>query len=869
MTAEPTSQVRIVDIESEMRSSYLDYAMSVIVSRALPDVRDGLKPVQRRIIWGMYDGGARAGSPYRKSAGIVGDVMGRYHPHGDAPVYEALVHLAQPFSMRYPLVDGQGNFGSIDGDAPAAQRYTEARLSPIAEELLADIDQNTVDFQDNYDGRFREPVVLPARIPNLLLNGADGIAVGMATKIPPHNLAELCDAIAMLIDNPEATLDDLLTVVKGPDFPTGGIALVGKDRQQVRLAYGEGHGRITMLARTRIEEGTRGRSQLVITELPFQVKKSQLIEKIAELVHEKKIEGIADIRDESDREGMRIVIELKKESSAEHVRNLLFKHTALRSTFAVNTMVIVDGAPRRIGLKRALELFIDHRREVIRRRSEFQLQQAREREHILAGLLSAIEMLDLVIATIRGADSAAHARELLQGKAPLPERVLELARERRVRVREANPFSFSEAQATAILDMQLRRLAALERATLENEYREVIERIAYLEDLLANPRKIDFLIKDDALELKKKYGDARRTEVVEADPEEFREEDLIADEECVITLSRSGRVKRMPLDSFRSQRRGGVGVRGATIREEDAVLRLAVCRTHDNLLIFTDRGKVYQVRAYEVPDLSRDAQGISIRNLVDIEPGESVTTLLAARNYARDYLLLVTRNGLVKKTPLREFEEVRRNGKIAFRLEGTESGGTNGREGPSDALIAARLATNDTHVVLVSSNGYAIRFRINELREASRTSGGVRGMRLAPGAYIVGAETVEDGEDLLVVTARGLGKRTPIEEYPVQGRGGQGVKTLRLSARTGPIAAARLVREGQELLVISQDGVVIRTDVGSISRQSRDTQGVRVMQVGENDAVAAIAVVTVGTGENANARRRARRRGSNGASPSR
>lgn len=845
MTTEPTSQERIVDIETEMRSSYLDYAMSVIVARALPDVRDGLKPVQRRIIWGMFEGGARAGAAYRKSAGIVGDVMGRYHPHGDAPVYEALVHLAQPFSMRYPLVDGQGNFGSIDGDAPAAQRYTEARLSPIAEELLADIDQNTVDFQDNYDGRFREPVVLPARIPNLLLNGADGIAVGMATKIPPHNLGELCEAIAMLIDNPEATLDDLLTVVKGPDFPTAGIALVGKDREQVRLAYGEGHGRITMLARTHIEEADRGRRQLVITELPFQVKKSQLIEKIAELVRDRKIEGIADIRDESDREGMRVVIELRKEGSAEQVRNLLLKHTAMRSTFAVNMMVIVEGAPRRIGLKRALELFIEHRREVIRRRSEFQLAQAREREHILAGLLKAIELLDLVIATIRGADSAAHARELLQGKAALPERVLELARERRVRVGAANPFSFSEAQANAILDMQLRRLAALERSTLEKEYQEVIERIAYLEDLLANPRKIDFLIKEDVLDLKKKYGDPRRTEIVEAEPEEFREEDLIPDEECVITLSRAGLIKRMPLEMFRRQRRGGVGVRGTTIREEDAVMRLTVCRTHDNLLFFTDKGKVYQLRAYDVPDLRRGAQGTSIRNLIDVDPGESVTTIVSVRDYSRDYLVLATRNGLVKKTPLREFEEVRRNGKIAFRLD-HEAEGESGRSAFPDALIAARFATNDTHLLMVSSNGYAIRFRIDDLREASRTSGGVRGIRLAPGARVVGVETVDDGEDLLVVTTRGLGKRTSIDEYPVQGRGGQGVKTLRLTPRTGEVAACRLVREDQEVLVVSADGVVIRTDVKSISRQGRDTQGVSIMKVGANDAVASIAVVPRG-----------------------
>jgi len=843
MTTEPISEERTVDIEQEMRSSYLDYAMSVIVSRALPAVRDGLKPVQRRIIWGMWEGGARAGAAYRKSAGIVGDVMGRYPPHGDAPVYEALVHLAQPFSMRYPLVDGQGNFGSIDGDAPAAQRYTEARLAPIAEELLADIDQNTVDFQDNYDGRFREPVVLPARIPNLLLNGADGIAVGMATKIPPHNLGEICDAIALLIENPEATLDDLLQVVRGPDFPTAGIALVGKDREQIRLAYGEGHGRITMHARTHIEEAERGRVQIVVTELPFQVKKAQLIEKIADLVRDRKIDGIADIRDESDREGMRIVIELKREGSAEQVKNLLFKHTAMRSTFAVNMMVIVDGTPRRIGLKRALELFIDHRREVIRRRSEFQLEQARRREHILAGLLKAIEMVDLVIATIRGADSAAHARELLQGKAPLPERVLELARARRVQVRVANPFSFSEEQANAILDMQLRRLASLERQALEKEYQEVIEQIAYLEDLLANPRKIDFLIKEDVLDLKKKYGDERRTEIVEADPEEFREEDLVPDEPCVITLSRNGYIKRMPLDTFRRQRRGGVGVRGAAVREEDAVIRLAACRTHDDILFFTDRGKVYHLRAYDIPDQRRESGGRHIANLIELDGDENVTTIVPVRDFSRDYMVLATRNGLVKKTPLREFAEVRRNGKLAMRLEGRDESGRGAAS--ADSLIAARVATNDTHVIMVSSDGFAIRFKIDDLREASRMSGGVRGIRLQNGERVVGVETVDDGEDLLVVTEKGYGKRTRVSEYPLQGRGGKGVKTLRITPRTGKIAAARLVRPEQEILVVSADGVVIRTPVRDVSRQGRDTQGVRIMQVGENDRVAAVAVVTV------------------------
>ncbi|MXX18032.1 MAG: DNA topoisomerase 4 subunit A, partial [Dehalococcoidia bacterium] len=514
MSMEETTQIRPIDLEQEMRTSYLDYAMSVIVARALPDVRDGLKPVQRRIVWGMFDGGARSGTAYRKSAGIVGDVMGRYHPHGDSPVYEAMVRLAQDFSMRYPLVDGQGNFGSVDGDPAAAMRYTEARLAPIAEELVADIDQNTVDFEPNYDGRYEQPEILPSRLPNLLLNGSSGIAVGMATNIPPHNLEEIVDAAVLLIENPQATLDDILEIVKGPDFPTAGIALVGKEREQIRHAYGEGHGRVTVHARTAVEEGNRGRTQLIITELPYQVNKSTLIEKIANLVRDKKIEGIADLRDESDRNGMRVVIELKREGSAQQIKNLLYKHTAMRSTFAINMMAIVDGAPRRVGLKRALDLFLDHRREVLRRRSEHQLQKAQEREHILTGLLRAIDLLDRVIATIRGAESASAALELLQ----------------------TEPFEFSEEQARAILDMQLRRLAALERQQLQDEHQELIERIAYLEDLLANPRKIDFLIKDDLQELRDDYGNGRRTEIVEGDPESFREEDLVAHEECVITL---------------------------------------------------------------------------------------------------------------------------------------------------------------------------------------------------------------------------------------------------------------------------------------------------------------------------------------------
>ncbi len=834
MSLTPTSNVRPRGIVIEMRTSYLDYAMSVIVSRALPRVEDGLKPVQRRIIWGMFDAGARAGTGYRKSANIVGEVMGRYHPHGDSPVYEALVRMAQPFSLRYPLVDGQGNFGSVDADPPAAMRYTEVRMSQIAEELVADIDQNTVDFEPNYDGRHQQPMVLPARIPNLLLNGSSGIAVGMATNIPPHNLGELCDAITLLIDQPEATLEDLLTVVKGPDFPTAAIALVGKDNEQVRLAYGEGHGRIVMHARTSIEESARGgRTSIIVTELPYQVNKAALIEKIADLVHEKKIEGIADINDESDRTGMRMVIDLKREGSVAQIKNLLYKHTAMRSTFSINMMVIVDGAPRRVGLKKALELYIDHRRRVIKRRTEFQLEKARDREHVLQGLIKAIEVVDLIIATIRASDSAQNSLALLQGEGVvilerLPNTVPAAVRNRLFPV---NPFDFSEIQARAILDLQLRRLAQLERQNLQDEFEEILKQIAYLEDLLANPRKIDFLIRDDAAEIKKKYGDDRRTEIVEADAETFSEEDLVPHEESVVTLSIRNYIKRSPLETFRVQRRGGAGSRGAQIRDEDAVMKLLVADTHDNLLFFTDQGKVYHLRGYDIPDLKKQSKGTPVVNLIETTNGERVTAILPVKTYEKDFILLVTRRGEIKKTLLKEFEEVRRNGKIAMNLE------------PDDQLIAARLATEESNILMVSSEGQAIRFKIGDLRQASRTSGGVRGMRIPPSAYIVGVEVIDDGEQLLAITERGFGKRTRISEYPLHGRGGLGVKTLNITERTGNVAACRIVQPGQDLMLVSTNGIVIRTTVDSISLLGRNTQGVAVMRVAEGDSVVSIAAI--------------------------
>ncbi|MBI2764719.1 MAG: DNA gyrase subunit A [Chloroflexi bacterium] len=832
---EPTSNVRPVGIEAEMRSSYLDYAMSVIVSRALPEVRDGLKPVQRRILWGMFESGARAGTGYRKSAAIVGDVMGKYHPHGDQPVYDSMVRLAQDFSMRYTLVDGQGNFGSVDGDPPAHMRYTEARMAAIAEEMVADIDQNTVDFEPNYDGRHMQPHVLPSRLPNLLLNGSAGIAVGMATNIPPHHLGEISDAMVMLLDHPDSTLDDLLTVVKGPDFPTAGIALVGKNSEQVRLAYGEGHGRITMHARTHIEEGSTGRTQIIVTELPYQVNKANLIEKMADLVRDGKIPGIADLRDESDRNGMRIVIILKREGSAAQIKNLLYKHTAMRSTFAVNMMAIVDGQPRRLGLKRALELYIDHRREVIRRRSEYQLEKARERAHVLEGLIKAIDMLELVIVTIRASESASNALQLLQGEGLVVASRLPQGTSAAVArgVTARNPFTFTEVQGRAILDMQLRRLAALERQNLLDEFAEISAKIAYLEDLLAHPAKIDGLIKEDVVDLKKKYGDARRTEIVEADAEDFKEEDLVEHQESVITLSIRNYIKRVPLEEFRRQKRGGVGVRGAAIREEDAVMKLLVCDTHDNLLFFTDRGKVYHLRGYDVPDSKKQAKGLPIVNLIDVENGERVTAILPIKSYERDFILLATRNGVIKKTRLAEFSEVRRNGKIAMRLD------------DGDQLIAARMSSDDSQVLMVSSDGQAIRFKIDDLRDASRTSGGVRGMKLLHGAYVVGVETIDDGDQLLIISERGFGKRSAVSEYRLTGRGGQGVKTLNITDKTGPVAACRIVKPGQELMLVSREGIVIRTPVDKINLLGRVTQGVTVMRVNEGDVVASVAAFTM------------------------
>jgi DNA gyrase subunit A len=813
LVQDQTERIRPRRIEDEVERSYLDYAMSVIVSRALPDVRDGLKPVQRRILFGMQDLGVGPNSAFKKTARVVGEVMGKFHPHGDSAIYDTLVRLAQDFTMRYPLVTGQGNFGSVDGDPPAQMRYTEARLAPIAMELLADLDRNTVDFYPNFDDSIMQPTVLPARLPNLLLNGASGIAVGMATNIPPHNLNELCDAIVTTLDrwpqgaeHSQATVEDLLDIVHGPDFPTAGAIF---NRDEIRQAYRTGRGRILMQAKVELEESKAGRYQMIVTELPYQVNKATLIERIAELVRGKKIEGISDLRDESDRQGMRIVIELSRGAGYQAVRNQLFKHTALQSSFPVNMLALVDGRPEVINLRDAIEAFIRHRREVIRRRSEFDLEKARDRDHILQGLLKAIELLDRVIRTIRQSESADAAKTALM----------------------ARPFSLSERQAQAVLDMQLRRLAALERQRLEDEHNELVAQIAYLEDLLANPQKIDGLIKDDCVDLKDKYGDARRTVVHDQAVGDIAEEDLVPHQRIVVTISDRGYMKRVPLETYRPQGRGGRGITGMTTREEDAVRHLLVCDTHDALLLFTQRGRVYSLRGYEVPEASRTARGVPVVQIVEVEPDDRVTAVVAVADFTRDSMVLATSLGEVKRTRLTEFESVRRSGLIAMDLP------------LGDQLIAVQAAADGDDVLLVSSDGQAIRFAVDTLRVASRASGGVRGMRLDADARVIALVVANDGEDLLVVSENGIGKRTPMADYPRKGRGGQGVVSFRVTDRSGPLAVAQALSAEHELILVSREGIVMRTRADLISQQGRATQGVAIMNIEENDAVAALAQI--------------------------
>jgi DNA gyrase subunit A len=800
-----------INIEDEMSSSYLDYAMSVIVSRALPDVRDGLKPVQRRILYSMSELGLSHTSSHRKSARIVGDVLGKYHPHGDAPVYEAMVRLAQDFSMRYVLVDGQGNFGSIDDDPPAAMRYTEARLAKIAGEMLVDIDKETVDFMPNFDNSLKEPVVLPTRLPNLLINGSAGIAVGMATSIPPHNLGEVCDAISYLIDNPETTVDELTQFVKGPDFPTAGLIMGG---EEIKNAYATGHGRVVVRAKAIVGDMAGGRRQIVVTELPYQTNKAALVERIANLAKDKKVEGVSTLRDESDRQGMRIVIELKREAEPRQVLNNLYKHTAMQSTFFINMLALVDGQPRVISLKEALQYFIDFRHQVITRRSRFDLEVAKARAHILEGLKIALASIDKVIAVIKKAPTAEAARQQLMSS-----------------------FSLSQTQAQAILDMQLRRLANLERKKILDEYAEVVKTIAYLEDLLANPKRILLLIKEEVSQLKSDYADSRRTEISGEEVVEFRQEDLVPHQSVVVTLSNRGFVKRVPAKSYRPQHRGGKGIIGMVTREADAVKLLAVADTHDNLLFFTNRGRVFHLKCYEIQaDSSRTARGMAVVNLFSIAADERITAMVVLRDFTRGaYLLMATRYGEIKKTPVDSFASVRSSGLIATDLEA------------GDELVAACLATDKNDVLLVTEGGQAIRFSVSELRAVSRTGGGVRAIRLGPGDQLVAMDIAQPKGYVLAVTSGGFGKLTPIAAYPRQHRAGGGVRTFKLTDKTGKVAAAGVVSLAQQAMIVSADGLILQTPVKEkdpkrgITILGRSTQGVRLMRLEAEDRVVAIA----------------------------
>ena len=802
--------VQQVDIDDQMRSAYLDYAMSVIVARALPDARDGLKPVHRRILYAMHDMGIRSNTSHKKSARIVGEVLGKYHPHGDSSVYDAMARLAQDFSMRYTLVDGQGNFGSIDGDAPAAMRYTEARLASMAEDMLADIGKDTVDFSANFDDSLQEPIVLPARLPNLLLNGSSGIAVGMATNVPPHNLGELVSALTYMIDNyhqvDEITVEDLLEYLPGPDFPTGGV-IVGSEG--IRQAYSTGRGRIVLRGLAHIEELKGGRYRIVITEIPYQLNKTSLIERIAHLARIGKLGEISDLRDESDRRGMSIIIELKRSAQPKKVLNQLYKFTPLQTTFGAQMLALVEGEPRLLSLKRALHVYLEHRRDVITRRSQFDLNKALARAHILEGLLIALANLDDVIQTIRKSPDADVAKERIMSR-----------------------FNLSDRQAQAILDLQLRRLAALERQKIEDEQNQILENIAYLEDLLANPKKILKVIKDGLNEVAEKYGDERRTHIAFDASGDFDEEDLVPDEAVLISITQRGYIKRVMAKAFRSQRRGGRGVTGHATKDEDEVVMLVPARTLDTILFFSDKGKVYSEKAYQIPDADRTGKGIPIVNVLALGPGETVTAVVPVPDFeAAEYCMMATRNGRVKRVVFSAFASVRPSGLIAISL------------GEGDELGWVRLTRGEDEIVMVTKNGQALRFSEKEVRSMGRTAAGVIGIRLHKGDRVTSMEVVEPEGELLVVTTKGYGKRTLLSEYTRKSRATRGILTIDKKAfnKVGVIAAARVVQEADDLTMMSAGGVIIRTKVENISRSGRATRGVLLMKLKEGDNVASVA----------------------------
>jgi DNA gyrase subunit A len=823
--------IRAIRIEDEMRVSYLDYAMSVIVARALPDVRDGLKPVHRRILYTMGEMGLSSTSSFRKCAAIVGEVMGKYHPHGDAALYDAMVRLAQDFSMRYPLVDGQGNFGSVDGDSAAAMRYTEARLTAIAAEMLDDIDKETVDFEDNYDGTQKQPTVLPAKLPNLLINGSSGIAVGMATNIPPHHLGEIVDATIAFIDDPDITSDGLCEFVKGPDFPTGGTIYRFEQQRNVisgewetvdaiRQMYAHGRGRVVMRAQVAFEEIRGDRMAIIVTELPYQVNKASLLEKIADLVKEKRIDGISDLRDESDRDGMRIYIEIKRDANPHKVLNNLFKHTPMQLAFNMNMLALVDGQPQTLPLKSVLQHYVEHRRNIVRRRTEFDLGKARARAHILEGLKIALDNLDAVIQTIRESADVDLARTNLMQR-----------------------FELSELQAQAILDLRLARLAALERKKIEDEYLSVIQLIAELEDILANPQRVLSIIKDELAELKKKYAGERRTRVADDSSREMTDEDLIADEDVVITISGRGYIKRQPVATYRRQHRGGKGIIGHVTREEDAVEHLIVATTHDWALFFTNRGRVFSAKVHSIPDASRQAKGIPIINLpgVQVEAGEVPMATITLKDFTPgSYLVLATRQGKIKKTPLEQFDRVRSTGIRAITID------------DKDELAWVDVSTGEDDVIIATAQGKLARFGEGEVRPMGRDAAGVIGIRLArKGDSVVGMSVVQPDADLLVLSETGYGKRVSLGEFRVKHRGGQGVGLMSLEGKkTGDIAAVQQVTElDEELLLISAQGQVIRTETNSINRYSSSARGVIVMRLAEGDRVVAISAFRAGLAE--------------------
>ncbi len=804
MAEELNSQIKDRDIGVEMRESFMDYAMSIIVSRALPDVRDGLKPVHRRILYAMNDLGMTPDKPFKKSARIVGDVIGKYHPHGDTAVYHTMVRMAQDFSMRYMLVEGHGNFGSVDGDMAAAMRYTEARLSKIAMEMLRDINKDTIDFQPNYDGEEQEPVVLPARFPNLLVNGVSGIAVGMATNIPPHNLGEVIDGVQALIKNPEITSMELMEYIKGPDFPTSGYIL---GRQGIRQAYQTGRGSVTMRAKANIEENNN-KARIVIYELPYQVNKARLVEKIAELVRDKSIEGITDLRDESDRNGMRVVIELRRDVNPNVVLNNLYKHTPMQSTFGINMLAIVNNEPKTLSLFDMLYHYLEHQKVVIRRRTEFELKKAEARAHILEGLRTALDHLDEVITLIRGSQTTDIARDGLMSR-----------------------FELSLEQAQAIMEMRLQRLTGLERDKIENEYQELQKKIAEYREILADELLILQIISEELNEIKERFNDERRTEITVGE-ESILDEDLIPQEEVIITISHSGYIKRLPANTYRNQKRGGRGVMGMDTKDQDFVEHLFVTNSHHYLLFFTDRGKVYRLKAYEIPDLSRTARGTAIINLIQIEQGETVNAVIPVQKFdGEEYLFFATRQGVVKKTPLEDYTNIRKGGLIAINL----------RE--DDALIGVKLANGEQELIMGTAQGMSIRFSEDDVRSMGRSATGVRGIRLDDNDEVIGMDVIDKDLDILIVTANGYGKRTPASDYRSQSRGGKGIKTINVTEKNGAVIALKVVKNEEDLMIITTLGTLIRTSMEGISTMGRYTQGVKLINIREDDAVATVSRV--------------------------